>query len=40
MKAMISPMKLDIAQSNLDDLTARLERIRWPDSSPAEEGAQ
>lgn len=39
MKAMISPMKLDIAQSDLDDLIARLERIRWPDSSPVE-GAQ
>lgn len=39
MKAIISPMKLNIAQAELDDLTDRLERIRWP-SSPPVEGAQ
>ena len=36
MKAIISPMKLDIAQADLDDLTDRLDRIRWPSASPIE----
>ncbi len=30
----IQPFRLDIAQADLDDLRARLDRVRWPDEIP------
>lgn len=36
----ITPFILDIPQSDLDDLASRLDRIRWPDPSPIEDGRQ
>ena len=31
------PFRLDVPQETLDDLTARLERTRWPDEIPGSE---
>lgn len=31
----IRPFRLDVPQSALDDLQARLDRVRWPDEAPA-----
>ncbi|WP_416376273.1 epoxide hydrolase N-terminal domain-containing protein [Yoonia sp. 67-2] len=36
----ITPFILDIPQADLDDLAKRLDRIRWPDTSPVEDGRQ
>ncbi|SPJ26481.1 epoxide hydrolase family protein [Palleronia abyssalis] len=36
----ITPFILDVPQSELDDLAARLDRVRWPDPSPVEDGRQ
>lgn len=36
----VTPFPLDIPQSQLDDLALRLDRIRWPDPSPVEDGRQ
>ncbi len=36
----ITPFVLDVPQSELDDLAARFDRVRWPDPSPIEDGRQ
>ena len=36
----ISPFVLNVPQAELEDLAARLARVRFPDSSPVEEGRQ
>ena len=36
----ITPFSLDVPQADLDDLATRLERVRWPDPSPFEDGRQ
>jgi pimeloyl-ACP methyl ester carboxylesterase len=35
----IRPFQLAVAQAAIDDLHARLERVRWPDETPPEQGA-
>ena len=37
---LVKPFTLDIPQLKLDDLTNRLQRTRWPDPSPVEDGRQ
>lgn len=36
----ITPFILDVPQADLDDLATRLDRTRWPDQSPFEDGRQ
>ena len=35
----IHPFTLAVPQASIDDLHARLERVRWPDEAPPEQGA-
>ena len=37
--AAIHPFTLAVAESAIDDLRARLDRVRWPDEAPPEQGA-
>jgi pimeloyl-ACP methyl ester carboxylesterase len=34
MSASIAPFRLEVAQAAIDDLHARLDRVRWPDEAP------
>jgi pimeloyl-ACP methyl ester carboxylesterase len=38
MHASIHPFALDVPQAAIDDLHARLDRVRWPDEAPASQG--
>ncbi|MCG6112204.1 MAG: epoxide hydrolase 1 [Paracoccus sp.] len=40
MHPLVTPFRLAIPQDQLDDLAQRLERTRWPDPSPVEDGRQ
>lgn len=40
MHTFVRPFTLEIPQRELDDLADRLERTRWPDTSPVEDGRQ
>jgi len=35
----VRPFALEVPQAAIDDLHARLERVRWPDEAPPEQGA-